>query len=282
MATKVTSNKAAKPTKIKHVSEAPIMATEPEPARDTFPVSFMIIARPEDVAPGKLQLTLSSLPKTAQVCILLNKEGGPDEDTITPVDVAEHDGRTIRSRLWTYPKGKFDFAQARNLCHTLSTKTWGFWIDADEMLCEAQHDGIAYATLAHGGGVGGFHCAQSSMTRYPQIMEGKDPDYIAIKQLRLYRLNCGFEWEGYAHEQIAHSVRGAGYSIVDTTITVVHNGYSLSDAELLAKVRRNAKLIGRWLAENTERHSLHPYYTDVYLRELVTIQTLENKHGRKF
>lgn len=280
MATKPTKNKAAKPTKIKHVSEAPTVTPAPEPMRDTFPCSFLIIARPEDVAPGKLQLTIASLPKTAQVCILLNKEGGPDEDTITPIDVAEHDGRTIRSRLWTYPKGRFDFAAARNLCHTLSTKDWGFWIDADEMLCEAQHDGIAYATAAHGGGVGGFHCAQSSMTRYPQIMEGKDPEYIAIKQLRLYRLNCGFRWEGYAHEQIAHSVRGAGYSIIDTTITVVHNGYSYSDAELLAKVKRNGRLIGRWLADNTERHSLHAYYTDVYIRELVTIQTLENKNGR--
>lgn len=277
MATKPTKDKAAKPTKVKHISEAP--TPEPEPMRDTFPVAFLIIARPEDVAPGKLQLTIKSLPSTAQVCILLNKEGGPDENTLTEIDVAEHDGRTIRSRLWTYPKGKFDFAYARNLAHTLATKQWGFWIDSDEMLCEAQHDGIAYATFAHGGGVGGFHCAQSSMTRYPQIVEGKDVDYIAIKQLRLYRLDCGFTWEGCAHEQIAHSVRAGSYAIIDTTITVVHNGYSYADSELLAKVRRNARLIGRWLAEN-ESHELTAYYREVYVRELVTIQTLEQKHGR--
>lgn len=280
MATTPKRNKAQKPTKVKHITEAPQPEPQPEPMRDTYPISFLIIARPEDVAPGRLQNAIKSLPKNAQVCVLLNKEGGKDEDTITEIDVAEHEFRTIRSRLWTYPKGQFDFSRARNLCHTLATKSWGFWIDCDEMLCEAQHDDIAYATYGHGGGVGGFHCCQSSMTRYPQIMEGKDPEYIGIKQLRLYRLDCGFTWEGYAHEQIAHSVRAGGYTIVDTTITVVHNGYSYSDAELLAKVKRNAKLIGRWLAFN-DSHELTAYYNEVYVRELVTIQTLENKqYGR--
>lgn len=275
MATKPGKDKAKRPTKTKAVT--PTLPVEPvftpEPQRDTYAAAFCIIATPKDVTPDRLQLCLSTLPKNAQVCILLNSEGA--EESLSPIDVDTRERQTIRSREWKWKKGQFSFAKARNLCHEMATKDWAFWIDCDELLCEAQHDGIEYATAAHGGGVGGFHCGQASMTRYTTLASGGDPEYINIKQLRLYRLGCGFAWEGHAHEQIAHSVRGAGYSVVDTTITVIHNGYSQSDAELANRLKRNAKLIGRWLYENDEAHELAAYYRGVYVRELSAIQNLE-------
>lgn len=277
MAAKAPSkDKAKRPTKIKHISQAPEAPTPelPTPEPDAFPVAFLIIASDADAVPGKLNLTLRSLPENAQVCILLNREGGDGEDTITPIDVADYGTRTVRSRTWTYPKGQFSFAKARNLAHSLATKAWGFWIDCDELLCHAQHDGIAHAVYSHGGGVGGFNCGQASMTRYPQIVGGGDIEYINVKQLRLYRLDCGFAWEGYAHEQISHTVRGGSYAIIDTSITVVHQGYSYDNDQLKAKVKRNAALIGRWLNDHPT-HDLRAYYDDVYVRELITIQQLE-------
>lgn len=281
MATKPTKDKAKRPSQTKAqpkpqaVTPTLPVAAEytPEPKRDTFPVAFCIIATPKDVTPDRLGLCMDTLPKNAQVCLLLNSEGS--EESYGPVNVDTRELQTIRSREWKYPKGRFDFAKARNLCHEMATKKWVFWIDCDELLCQAQHDGIQYAVEAHGGGVGGFHCGQASMTRYSQLALGKDPDYINIKQLRLYRADCGFTWEGYAHEQIAHSVRRGGYTVVDTTITVVHNGYSQTDAELIARLKRNAKLIGRWLAETPEDHELTKYYQDVYVREIHSLNQLE-------
>lgn len=285
MATKPAKDKAQKPAKDKAKRPAktkaavtPTLPVEPvfitpEPQRDTYAVAFCIIATPKDVTPDRLQLCLSSLPDNAQVCILLNSEG--PVEYLSEIDVDVREKQTIRSREWKFPKGTFDFAKARNLCQDMATKEWAFWIDCDELLCAAQHDGIEYAVASHGGGVGGFNCGQASMTRYTQLASGKDPEYINIKQLRLYRLGCGFTWEGYAHEQIAHSIRGAGYSVVDTSITVVHNGYSQTDAELIARLNRNADLIGKWLHEKPKDHPLAAYYKGVYVRELSAIQNLE-------
>jgi hypothetical protein len=283
MATKPTKNKAitpkaTKPAKPKADKAAPIQY-DPQPGpvfeRDAFGVSFCIIARPEDLK--SLNRCMASLPADAQVCILLN-EPHNGESEITELDVAVHPKRTVRSRLWKYPHGQFSFSAARNMCHAMATCEWIFWIDCDEMLAHAQHDGIRYAAMGHGAGVGGFHAAQAHMTRYPQMLGG-ECEYASVKQLRLYRNAPGLRWEGYAHEQIAHTVRGAGYSIVDTSLVVIHNGYSEDDGALIQKLRRNADLIGRWLADH-KTHELRTFYEDLYVRELSSLRQLESKHGK--
>jgi hypothetical protein len=275
MATKPTKNKATAPKANKAAPKQSEQAPEAVVERDTFGVSFCIIARPEDLK--ALSRCMASLPNNAQVCILLN-EPHKGEGEITEVDVALHPQRTVRSQLWKYPAGKFSFAMARNLCQAMATCEWIFWIDCDEMLAHAQHDGINYAAYGHGAGVGGFYAAQAHMTRYPQMLGG-DCEYASVKQLRLYRNVPALRWEGYAHEQIAHAVRGAGYSIVDTSLVVIHNGYSEDDGALIRKLERNATLIGRWLGDHP-KHELRRYYEDVYVREISSLRQLESKHGK--
>ena len=277
MATKPTKDKGnPKPKQDKATEDGATIPVEgPQTERDAFGVSFCIIARPEDLK--ALQRCMASLPDDAQVCILLN-EPHKGESEITELDVALHPKRTVRSRHWKYPAGQFSFAEARNLCGMLATCPWIFWIDCDEMLAHAQHDGIRYATIGHGGGVGGFYAGQASMTRYNQ-MTGGECEYVNVKQLRLYRADAGFRWEGYAHEQIAHSVRAGGYTIVDTSIVVIHNGYSADDDALTRKLERNSALIGRWLGEHP-KHELRRYYEDTYLRELSSLRKLEPIHGK--
>ena len=240
---------------------------------DSFPVSFCVIASHDDMHKS-MQGMLRSLPKNAEVCILLNKQGREHHVS----DVTEHtdEHHTIRSREWTYEKGKFSFAQARNLCGQMATKEWIFWMDCDEYLCEQQHEGIAEATLRHGGGVGGFMAGQASLSCYKKLIgEANENEYFNIGQLRMYRNTPEFYWEGYAHEQIAHTIRGAGYSIVDTTITIAHNGYSGDPEVLKKKLVRNTTLIGRWLAENNEEHGLHTFYRDTYVRDLTALIKME-------
>lgn len=240
----------------------------------TFPVSFCVIASMADMH-DSLQGMLRSLPKGAEVCILLNEQG--KENHLANVVEHSDEYRTIRSQKWTYEKDKFSFATARNLCGMLATKEWIFWIDCDEYLCEQQHEGIAEATVRHGGGVGGFMCGQASLSCYKTLIgESTENEFYNIAQLRMYRNLPEFYWEGHAHEQIAHTIRGAGYSVIDTTITVVHNGYSGDPAKLKAKLQRNTDLIGRWLAEPASKeHGLYTFYRDTYVRDITALIKME-------
>jgi glycosyltransferase involved in cell wall biosynthesis len=281
MAAKQPKNKALKPKQTKGQTVTTATAdVKPEYVkpveRDTYPIAFCIIASPED-ARQHLQRCMQSLPANAQICILLNTAG--DESTLTPVDVAEHETQTVRSRMWTYERGKFSFAQARNYAHQMATKDWVFWIDCDEMIAHAQHDGIAFAAQTAGRGVGGYYCGQASMSKFPQILEGKECEYLNIKQLRLYRREHGIQWEGYAHEQIANSVRRAGYSVIDSSITIIHNGYSVDEKSLLSKCKRNYQAIGRWLVEHGDEHELSRYFRERMAHELFAYNILEGKNN---
>ena len=243
--------------------------------RDTFPVSFCVIASMQDMH-DSLQGMLRSLPKNAEVCIVLNEPG--KESHISELAIHEDENRTIRSVKWTYQKGKFDFSFARNLCNTLATKDWIFWMDCDEYLVEQQHEGIAEATVRHGGGVGGFMCGQASLSCYKRLVgEAEENEYFNIGQLRMYRNTPEFKWEGYAHEQIAHTIRGAGYSVIDTTITIAHNGYSGDPEKLRKKLERNTDLIGRWLADNTKEHGLYKFYRDTHTRDITALIKMERQ-----
>ena len=62
--------------------------------RDTFPVSFCVIASMQDMH-DSLQGMLRSLPKNAEVCIVLNEPG--KESNISELTIHEDEHRTIRS-----------------------------------------------------------------------------------------------------------------------------------------------------------------------------------------
>ena len=241
--------------------------------RDAFPVAFCVIATKKDFAEHAMFM-MRSLPEDAQVCILMNEEG--TEESLSELKVQDCPKRTIRSKTWTYAPKTFSFAKARNLCHELATKEWVFWLDCDEVIAHVQHDGIKQATAIHGGGVGGFIAGQASMSVFDKLFGATEAAYNNIAQLRMYRTNCGFEWEGHAHEQIVPSIRKRGYTIVESTITVIHNGYSGEADVLHKKLQRNTSLIGRWLYEN-EGHELQNFYREIYCRDMQGLINLENK-----
>lgn len=283
MATKPAKDKAKRPTKTK-AKPATVTATadvqpvyEAPKERNTFPVSFVIIAVSKEVEDGTLQRCISSLPSNAEVCILTNSRG--EHNTITTVQESIGDNQVIRSRHWTCPENEFSFAAARNYCGMMATKEWLFWIDCDELLAHAQHDGIAYAATSAGPGVGGYYAGQLSLSRFPTIIEGKPGEYHAEKQLRMYRNHPGVYWEGHAHEQIAHRIRACGYTTIESSIGIVHNGYSLDDATIVSKVKRNYTLIGRWLQENNETHELYTFYRQTLGRDLQAFNLMEKQHG---
>lgn len=272
------TDKAKRPTKDKATTTAtanvePVYEAPKE--RNTFPVSFVIIAASKEVEDGTLQRCIGSLPNNAEVCILTNSRG--DDNTITNVSESVGDRQIIRSRHWTCPENQFSFATARNYAQMMATKEWLFWIDCDELLAHAQHDGIAHAAISAGPGVGGYYAGQLSLSRFATILEQGAGEYHAEKQLRLYRKHPGVYWEGHAHEQIAHRIRACGYTVVESSIGIIHNGYSLDDATLVSKVKRNYTLIGRWMHENGDTHELSRYYRETLGRDLSAYNLLEKK-----
>lgn len=240
---------------------------------DEFPVSFCVIATLDHFKDNALHM-IRSLPANAQICVLFNQEG--KEEQLSELEIKTEAQRTLRSKMWTYKAGEFSFAKARNLCDELATKDWIFWIDCDELLAQAQHDGIAEATK-YGGGVGGFSCGQASYTAYEKLIGNGASPYINTGQLRLYRNKHGFQWIGHAHEQIATSIKSAGYSVIDTTITIIHNGYSVDESQLISKLERNTSLIGRWLQENIadQQTDLWKFYRDLYARDIQGLIKME-------
>lgn len=249
------------------------MSSEESQSVDLYPVAFVIIATYDDFKTHALNL-MRSLPTTAQVCVLFNEQG--PSSSLSEVDVKREGSRTLRSRKWIHKKGEFNFSEARNLAQELATKDWIFWIDTDEILAHAQHDGIAEAASNAGGGVGGFMAGQASLSNYERLIGDQNASYINTAQCRLYRNHCGFKWQGFAHEQIVPSIQAGGYSLIETTITVIHNGYSYDYDSLIQKLKRNTSLIGRWLHENDESHALHRFYRDLYIRDISGLTKMEN------
>lgn len=233
----------------------------------TFPVSFCIIASVKDFRTD-FQRCVESLPINSEVCVLLNRTG--ETDKLTDVEYQFVNGRKIVIREWVHTD--FSFAKARNLCHDIATNDWVMWIDCDEVLAEAQHEGIGDIPALMQGGVGGIMCGQASMTHTNKVLSGgtdDDIEYHNIMQCRIYRRSTGALWEGRCHEQIAQSIQDAGYSVRHSTITVIHNGYSVDKVSLQNKLRRNVKLLTLEMAERGYNDStLSKYYAVVLSREL--------------
>lgn len=241
-----------------------------------FPVSFVCIVNAAD-AHEHLEGMMATLPNNAEICLLFNEEGS-DFGELSPIDVKTNGGHVVRSQKWTYAKGEFSFAHARNLASKLATHKWVFHIDADERLCEFQHHGIAKATTLFGEGVAGILVGQASLSLVREAL-GFDPegmgDFINVRTLRMYRNDLGFQWLGDCHEQIIHSIKDAGYSVKASTITLVHNGYSGSADSIKAKLKRNVVLLCQTCNDLGFEHPHAAYFYACLRRELNSLAEME-------
>ena len=239
-----------------------------------FPCSFVVIASERDMM-EHMQGMLRTLPPNAEVCVLVNGEG--DEESLTDELVQTTGTMVMRSRRWTYKRGEFSFAKARNLAHEMATHDWVFWIDCDERLPEFQHHGIREA-CNFGGGIGGIMAGQASLSTV-RIHLGQDNegigDYVNIRQLRMYRRSTGALWVGHCHEQIYPSIVKAGYTVKASTITIVHNGYSGDAASISAKIRRNVALLCRTCHELGMNHEQAPFFYACLHRELNALKSMD-------
>lgn len=233
----------------------------------SYPVSFCIIATEEDFKERGMGM-LQSLPVSAEVNVLINKEG--TADTLSEIEtVSQHP--LLRKRVWTYAPDTFSFAEARNHAHDMATHDWVFWIDCDERMNPMQHRDIYNLAEELPGGYGGIMAQQVSLRtvseHFGERTDGRG-EYEAIGQCRMYRKSTGVRWYGHCHEQIADPLEQLGYKLLATDITITHGGYVIGRDQLTAKLERNARLLLKQTSTMDKNHPMYFAYCDMLVRDM--------------
>lgn len=212
-----------------------------------LPVSFVVIARPDDA--GWMPEMLKSLPPGGEVVILWNEpgesEGYQHEGTKTLPN-----GTTVVYHRWTYT-GMFSFSEARNLAISSATRDWIMWLDTDDRLLPHQHSFFSNLD-AYGPGVGGLMCGVCGINP-PNAGTSKAIPYN-VEQVRLFRNHLGIGFEGRAHEQCTHAIEDRHLRIIPCSLLVHHVGYEVDDDILEAKMWRNVRLLSQQLAHGEYRN----------------------------
>lgn len=234
-------------------------------------VSFAVIAAPSDVE--HLPTMLQSLPHGAEVVILWNEPGDDNEVRIreSKLDTSKlpYDLREYRVQ-WR----EFSFADMRNLCGSLCTRSWIFWIDCDDTLLAWQHSYFTETLPHQPPGVGAVSCGIVGVQPNHELSRAGDiPMRFHDEQVRCYRRTYGFVWEGHAHEQIGWSVQRAGYTIAASTLLVIHRGYAMLSPEAMQrKMQRNVTLLAKTLVAQSWGVHERAFYAEVLARDAGTLK----------
>jgi hypothetical protein len=213
-------------------------------------LSVAIIHSEED---GRTYLPecLASLPVSAEVVLVETAEAHDswNHGDIVPLR-RESDVRSFR---WYYERGRFSFAEARNVARAQCVGDWILSIDADERLLPWQHEQLLEALEGAGAEVGGIITAVCGWSPIPP--DGKPRNdgsgrYDATPVMRLFRNDARITWKGSCHEQILPSIVEAGLVVADSPFILHHVGYEVEVPKLIGKARRNLALLARDHAED--------------------------------
>jgi tetratricopeptide (TPR) repeat protein len=135
-----------------------------------------------------------------------------------------------------------DFAAARNEALALAGGDWVLVLDADERLATGQ--GPRVRALVASGQADGYNC---------RLVSALPPDQpspvIAHWYCRLFRKQSGVAFAGRVHEQVAPSIVAAGGRIMQSDLTILHEGYAETSP---AKIERNLALLRREASERPD------------------------------
>lgn len=240
-------------------------------------VSFAVIATPNDVE--YLPVMLQSLPHGCEVVILWNEHGSDHE-----VRIRESKLHTAKLpfdlREYRVEWERFSFADMRNLCGQLCTRSWIFWIDCDDTLLTFQHEYFTETLPKQPAGVGAVSVGIVGIQPNHEVSRAGDiPMRFHDEQVRIYRRLYGFSWEGDAHEQIGWSVQRAGYTIAPSSLMVIHRGYAtLSPEAMRRKMQRNVTLLTQTL-QNDLGPQERSHFVTVLARDANTLTFYNNLLG---
>jgi len=141
-----------------------------------------------------------------------------------------------------------DFSAARNAGLDASTGRWILVLDADEYLPESSVSAIREIITSDSHPNRAFHLLNKSTT------DGGRTG-IAGHIVRLFPNNPQIRYEWPVHEQVVTSLQRLGVSIENTSIEIIHTGYSSADVNA-AKQTRNLRILEKMTSTSAPAHPM--------------------------
>jgi tetratricopeptide (TPR) repeat protein len=163
---------------------------------------------------------------------------GSTDDTS---DIAQSCGARVLNFKWCD-----DFSAARNVGLEAARGRWILVLDADEYLPEASI--AALQALIDGPADRAYHLLNKSSSD-----GGKTGMVGKIVRLFPNRPEIRFEWS--VHEQVVTSLNRAGIPIQDTSVEIIHTGYSSPEINA-AKQERNLRILEKTTASDLNPHPM--------------------------
>ncbi len=181
---------------------------------------------------------------------LASVEGLVDERVV--VDTGSTDGtqnlaRELGARVIEV-EWRADFAKARNEALEQARGEWILALDADETLLEKDRNALAELVLRDPPPRAGYNLLQKNSSD-----GGRTAMYVSI--VRLFPNDPSIRYEWPIHEQVATSLIRRGLPIRDTSIEILHDGYS-EGVRNQEKQRRNLAILQRQVNEGREVYPL--------------------------
>lgn len=148
------------------------------------------------------------------------------------IKIASRYGARVLHREWNG-----DFADMRNYALKYATGDWILQLDADERLVQEDTQFIKEAIKNKD--VNSVFC---------NIINIKGPPigHTQFYSQRLFRNGAGAFYEGTVHE----TLQIKGKALFPSYIRIIHHGYNLNEAQMLAKSKRNASILEKQITEN--------------------------------
>ncbi|MBI3258908.1 MAG: glycosyltransferase [Ignavibacteriae bacterium] len=180
-------------------------------------------------AESSIILALDSLYEFVQQIVVVDT-GSTDQ---TP-QICSRYGTELHFHKWTD-----NFSEARNYALERMRTDWIIQLDADEELDRKSLENISQ--LLNTPSIAGLH------SQILNVLDGGiESEHLYT---RIFRRHPKIRYEGAIHEQIAGSIREAGFEIMDSPVVIRHFGYAEHSPE---KIVRNTTLLRKELADNPD------------------------------
>ncbi len=240
-------------------------------------LSICLIYRQEDIE--YLDEFLECLPPGCELIICKT------EESINPLLLrfgekvfmsSEKNGMTIKTGKYFYQKGRFSFAEARNMAIGQATRDWILSLDIDERVFITPSAWQMIVNQMDNVGA----CNTWVISEILGSENIAETDIVSCWQTRLFRNHHNIHYKYACHESISESFFGSGLTIASSGIVIRHLGYYSSPAKIAEKSLRNFKLLVNDLVDNYEERINDLYYLNKLTETLSGIIIMEkSKQG---
>lgn len=238
------------------------LGTRPRP---WIPLSVVTIAHRDDA--HWIQDMIKTLPNGCELIVLWNEHG--EDDTVRERKEKALDNGTI-VRFFETNWTEFSFSEIRNKALAKAERDWIIWLDADDRLLIHQHE-FFLRLDEYPAGVAGLFCGCVGVQPTHSAEKPNEVLRYHAEQLRLFRNNLGFHFEGRAHEQIVHSIQRSGFNVAACSLLIHHEGYETNADSMRSKMERNVRLLSADVAECADDRKL-PFLIDLLNRDTQSLK----------